>query len=142
MTKEPADYRVSLRDHLEKIIDLKFDKIGDRLDRDQQYVKDAFEIFNKTNDIHLDRLNHSHENIKDIASKNISQERFEGLHKELTMKLESYAIDFERRIKAIEIFTSERLGQKKISTTVWLWVAGIGGAVLTMIINYLIFGRP
>jgi len=48
MTKEPDCYKVSLRDHLETVIELKIDPIIDRMDRDQTYVKEALNIYNLT----------------------------------------------------------------------------------------------
>lgn len=46
MTKKEPSYTVPLRDHLEKVIDLRIDPLVDRMDRDQEYVKDALLISN------------------------------------------------------------------------------------------------
>jgi hypothetical protein len=129
---------VTLREHLESMIKMNNDHLLEIIKQDKQYVKEAFDLYEKNVDIHLDRLNHSHENIKDIALKNISQDKFDSLHKELTMKVDAGLQNLSDRIDTIEKNEKAKGVESKSTIAVIVVLGSTIASALALFINHFI----
>lgn len=99
---------VSLKKYLKSIIKLNLREL---------------EAYKLVVDGHLKELNNSHANIEKIASRNISQDKFDGL---------------EARVTILENYKSRGEGESKISDWIKLSIAAIAGSVLTILIEKLV----
>ena len=132
---------VALKEYFEAIIKLNNDHILELMKQDKENVKEIFDTFNKNLDVHLEKLNNSHASIKDIASRNISTDKFDSLHRELTIKLETTTAEVNRRLEAVEKLWAEKLGEARVDDKVKYVIGVVIGAIITMFVSYLITGK-
>lgn len=118
---------ITLKEYFETIIRMNNGHVLELMKQDKDYVREAFETFNNNLDVHLERLNHSHENIKEIALKNISQDKFDMLHKELTL-----------RIEVIEKKEFEQRGQTRMTIIFVVFIAGLASSAITLLIQHFL----
>ncbi len=118
---------ITLKEYFETIIRMNNGHVLELMKQDKDYVREAFETFNNNLDVHLDRLNHSHESIKEIALRNISQDKFDMLHKELTL-----------RIEAIEKKEFEQRGQTRMTIIFVVFIAGLASSAITLLIQHFL----
>lgn len=118
---------VALKEYFEAIIRLNNDHVLELMKQDKENVKEAFELFDKNLTIHLDRLNNSHANIRQIAESNISREKFDILHEDLI-----------KRMEVVERALSEKKGETRVDDKVKYVIGVVLGAIITLFISYLI----
>lgn len=118
---------VSLKEHLETVIRIKFEGINKIMEHDKEAVKEAMDVFTKTNDIHLDKLNHAQQAHERMITANISTDKFDGFVREV-----------DTRFKALEAVRAKNEGETKISDWVKLSILGLVCTGLGTLFGYLI----
>jgi len=129
---------ISLKEYLMTVIRMKEEHILELMQTNKEYVKEAFDLYEKNVQVHLERLNHSHENIKEIAAKNISQDKFDSLHRELILRFDNHLTDSGRRFDEMEKSLSVKGVENKSTIAVIVMIGGIIASALTIFITHLI----
>jgi hypothetical protein len=115
---------ISLKKYLNEKIESNDKHLRELIDLHNQYHERALEIFNKTNEDHLEKLNNTYAGtrniIEDIIKKTVTIDKFEGL---------------SDKVDLLEIDKSKKEGTTKISDVVKLFIAGIIGFIIEMLIT-------
>jgi ABC-type lipoprotein release transport system permease subunit len=116
-----------LKKYLKHILKLKIENIKETINQHIISSKEAMNVFDKTNQIHLEKLNHTYDTVKEGLDRNISREKYEMGHEAVKQKIEQ-----------VEKTMSEKKGESKVMIIILVFIASVAASIITTVIVHIL----